>query len=614
MSAKAAKLRMGGSDCMWSDNETTIDFLNFEDTVESVVHILKRQDLKPMSLGLFGGWGSGKSSLLRMVENKISEDEEAIVLIFDAWVFQGYDDARAALLESIGSRLLELASSNTSLKTKALSLLKRVDAIRALGLAGEAGALAMGIPLAGMFARALEGGRDLVSGNADREDVDALKGAGSEIVKSAKGIIKPADSPSPPEAIDAFRKEFSSLLTEMGKTLYVFIDNLDRCLPSNAIHTLEAIKQFLFMQSTTFVIAADETMIRHAVREHYQSFDDRITTDYLDKLVQYPIRIPSVGVLETRALLLLLIAHDDQIDPGRETLSQEQRNALQAFMITRLQQSWERPFPTVDEMFEAEGLTNLEEKCRATLRDADQISGLAAEILATAPTVKGNPRIVKRLLNTLYQRKFIAQRRKIPLNEAAILKLVIFERCAGERATREFYRLIAESPDGKLPLIDALESGSLEEELPALWEENRPFIIDWVKLSPPLGKMDLRPAVYLARDLRPTQIGFSGLEDDAQDAFDGLMLAERRSSPAVKAIISKLPDIQKPAVMDAIIGKLASISDWTTQPKGWSGAMAIAATDDASARKLKTFANRQLNGPLPSWMTRSLKSIEEVEL
>ena len=92
------------------------------------------------------------------------------------------------------------------------------------------------------------------------------------------------------------------------------------------------------------------------------------------------------------------------------------------------------------------------------------------------------------------------------------------------------------------------------------------------------------------------------------------MLAERRSSPVVKGIIEKLPDIQKPAVMDAIISKLANVSDWTKQPQGWAGAMAIAATDDASARKLTTFANRQLSGPLPKWMARSLKSIEELEL
>lgn len=599
---------------MWSDNETKTDFLNFEDTVESVVHILTRKDLKPMSLGLFGGWGSGKSSMLRMVEEKIRADDEAIVLIFDAWVFQGYDDARAALLETIGSHLLELSESNPSLKSKAISLLKRVDAIRALGLAGEAGALAMGIPLAGMFSRALEGGRDVLDRDGDREDFDAVKDAGKAVVSGAKGLLRPADTPTPPEAIDAFRKEFSALLDEMGKTLYVFIDNLDRCLPSNAIHTLEAIKQFLFMENTTFVIAADETMIRHAVREHYQSFDDRITTDYLDKLVQYPIRIPSVGVLETRALLLLLIAHDDQIDPSRETLSARQRGSLQLFMIERLQQSWESAFPTVEEMFSAKGLEDLTEKRRQTLRDADQISGLASEILATAPTVKGNPRIVKRLLNTLYQRKFIAQRRGIPLDEAAILKLVIFERCAGERATRELYRLIAESPDGKIPIIAALESGDVKNEFPEIWEENRTFILDWAKLSPPLGDTDLRPAVYLARDLRPTQIGFSGLDEETQAAFDGLMLAERRSSPAVKKIIDKLPDLHKPAVMDAIISKLAGVSDWTKQPQGWPGAMAIAATDDECGRKLITFANRQLNGTLPKWMSRSLESIKELDL
>ncbi|MEO0818125.1 MAG: P-loop NTPase fold protein, partial [Pseudomonadota bacterium] len=56
---------------MWSDNETEDDFLNFEDTVESVLDILLRQDLHPLSLGLFGGWGSGKSSLLQMVMGEL---------------------------------------------------------------------------------------------------------------------------------------------------------------------------------------------------------------------------------------------------------------------------------------------------------------------------------------------------------------------------------------------------------------------------------------------------------------------------------------------------------------------------------------------------------------
>ena len=549
-----------------------------------------------------------------MVEDRISADDDAVVVVFDAWLFQGFDDARAALLETIGTRLLELSAQNPTLEEKATSLLKRVDPIRALSLAGELGALAMGVPLAGLFSRAVEGARDVADGTGDRDDLTAIKDATAAVSKGAKSLLKPAGDVSPPEAIEAFRTEFCDVLEHMGKTLYVFIDNLDRCLPSNAIHTLEAIKQFLFMDNTTFVIAADETMIRHAVQEHYKSFDAQITRDYLDKLVQYPVRIPSVGVLEMRALLLLLVANDDQVDAGRETLSMEERDALRTFIVGRLQESWEKPFPAFAEILKAAGLTELTEGKKRTLHDADQLSGIAAEILATAPSVKGNPRIVKRLLNTLYQRKFIGKRRNIPLPEAAILKLVIFERCAGERATRELYRMIAESLDGKLAILTALEAEDENATLPSVWDENGKFITDWAKLSPPLGDLDLRPAVYLARDLRPTQIGFSGLSEVGQQAFDGLMAAERRSSPAVKKIVSTLSEVEKPTVMDALIVKLAEVSDWATQPPGWPGALALAATDSDSAAKIDAFARRQVGGNLPRWMAKSLESIKQVDI
>ena len=70
--------------------------------------------------------------------------------------------------------------------------------------------------------------------------------------------------------------------------------------------------------------------------------------------------------------------------------------------------------------------------------------------------------------------------------------------------------------------------------------------------------------------------------------------------------------LQKPILMDAIIGKLSTVSDWTKQPLGWAGAVAIAATDDTSAKKLTTFANRQLKDPKPRWIERSLQSIKTV--
>ncbi|MGN7046241.1 KAP family P-loop NTPase fold protein, partial [Neisseria sp. P0001.S010] len=111
-------------------------------------------------------------------------------------------------------------------------------------------------------------------------------------------LIKSKEQQTPPKQIDEFRKEYGEILQDLGKKLVIVIDNLDRCLPANAIQTLEAIRLFLFLNRTAFIIAADEEMIRHSVAEHYKDLSYRHQIDYLDKLIQIPIRVPKAGVLE----------------------------------------------------------------------------------------------------------------------------------------------------------------------------------------------------------------------------------------------------------------------------------------------------------------------------
>ena len=65
-----------------------------------------------------------------------------------------------------------------------------------------------------------------------------------------------------------------------------------------------------------------------------------------------------------------------------------------------------------------------------------------APILANSPIIHGNPRIVKRLLNVVKMRSQIAKRRAMPLDEAIITKLVIFERCVGVDGTADLYHLV----------------------------------------------------------------------------------------------------------------------------------------------------------------------------
>src|SRR6185312_9429846 len=104
--------------------------------------------------------------------------------------------------------------------------------------------------------------------------------------------------------------------------LIVIVDDLDRCLPETAIATLEAIRLFLFVPHTAFVMGVDELMIEYAVREHFPDLPPSsgpvtYARNYLEKLIQVPFRIPALGLAETRIYVALLLA-EAALGPSNE--------------------------------------------------------------------------------------------------------------------------------------------------------------------------------------------------------------------------------------------------------------------------------------------------------
>jgi predicted KAP-like P-loop ATPase len=583
---------------MWSDKESSIDFLNFNETAESIKDLITEKELMPISVGVFGDWGAGKSTILELTKKSLEKDKQDYIQVqFDAWTFQGYDDAKAALLETIASTLIKKAEKDTTLSKKAKDFAGRINRIRLMGLLMDGGAALAGVPTMGGMQKLmglLSGGDD---GEIDVDDVKAGFDGAKDLAKQNAGLVKSKKSFSPPKEIKEFRKAYSDLLTEFNKPLIVYVDNLDRCSPFNAISTLEAIRLFLFLPNTAFVIAADEDMIRLAVPEYHKGASQRHQTDYLDKLIQIPVHVPRPGVVEIRAYLMMLTAQNHGV-------SKEELEVLRCSLEKSLRFSWKQPQITVDELLHDQDI-----KDNAGLRSKFVVVEQLAPLLAESTNINGNPRIVKRLLNQVKMRKKTAHRRGMQLDEKTITKLVIFERCLGTQATNHLYELI-DKENGKPRILADLENPEIDFKdikLPDEWKLDLAFIDKWSKLPPMFTDMDLTPAAYLSRESIPMGVVNAVMSGAAQKLVEELMKQKVRLSGVNSTAIAKTPKEDYLAVMDGMIENFKSIGDWTEIPKGFYGAVLLAKQDEKCSLNFLTFLK---NLPRQRWLNPIIKDIE----
>jgi predicted KAP-like P-loop ATPase len=582
---------------VWSDTESSVDYLNFGEVAEIASDIVSSSTMLPVSIGILGNWGSGKSSILKLIENRLCEKSEQYLIIkFDAWLYQGYDDARLSLMETVAASLTNEVKENERLIKKAINLFSRINYLRLFGLAAEGIALVNGIPTGGILARSTKMVSNLVDGIKTEDEYQNAGSVVKETSENVFGLLKPLQEKSPPRHIDAFREDYEKIINGINKTLVVIIDNLDRCSPINAIQTLEAIRLFLFLNKTAFIIAVDEDMIRSSVKEYFKGLNDKHQIDYLDKLIQIPIRVPKVGIREVRAYLFMLYTLENEIQKDKV-------EKLRTTLENNLRSSWNEAPLDRDTLL---NLFTTEEQSK--LRKFYELADRIAPLLANSPLIQGNPRIIKRLLNVIKMRSQIARRRDMNLDEALIKKLVIFERCVGSEISAEFYRLI-DSEKGKPDFLQIDKDGKSKKNLPELWGKSglEHFISEWMKLEPSLNNIDLRPALYLSRETRSLGIDTKELSKNAKDILIGLLRLKNLSSPSITQKLTSLSIDEQTLIMENIIDSLRHISNWDNRPDGFSGACLLA---DSSANAAKLFISfiKELEPGSKPWMRTVLKN------
>ena len=496
---------------MWSDHETETDLLGFQHLVDALTSIVSRTALLPATIGVYGDWGSGKSSLLRQATNQFNDDTGTVVITFNGWLFEGYDDAKSALIEAVLSEIRSHRTLEDNAKRLFLSLVRRVNWFRAASTLGRKAAA---------YGAAYVTGGPVAAGAVALTDIASVASKAAESLdgidtKKLDELLNEGDA-SLQASIREFRKDFKKLLDATSiETLVVIIDDLDRCLPDTVIETLEAIKLFLFVPKSAFILGADERLVEYAVRRRFPELPGErvdVGRDYLEKLVQFPVRIPPLGRPEVETYIGLLFAESANVP------SEQIKSAAEwAFSADSIREG--RPFDTgaADQLF-----TTVDPEVTSGLKEQLALAQRLAPILAAQ--LSGNPRQCKRFLNTLMMRLKMAESRGLELEQRVLAKLMLLEHFRSET-----FKRIAElqaQQDGKPTQLLALEShrqqtikadststgeadasAGAQKQTAAIsidteclvWTKDV-FVQEWLDLEPQLCDVDLRPYVFFSRD------------------------------------------------------------------------------------------------------------------
>ncbi len=565
---------------MWSDNETEKDFLNFSGVAGTVAEVITQAAGKPISIGISGSWGAGKSSMIKLVRNSIaSSDKESphrfIFVQFNAWLYQGYDDARAALLEVIATELQREAERQKSDTQKIKELFQRVNWLRVAKLSEGALALAFGLPPVGLISRATDVAQRTFSNSRSAGDSQRAQAQSEVGDENTDGLLKAKPEYSPPKEIKAIRETFEQTLKELKVTLVVLIDDLDRCLPSTTISTLEAIRLFLFLENTAFVIAADDTMIKHAVRQHFGDVEGDLVSNYFDKLVQVPIRVPPLGTQEVRAYLILLFVEQSKIAP-------EEKESIRQSICDQLAKSWRGEH--VDRAFARNLFKDSDEELIAHFDTADRL----ARIMVTASQISGNPRLVKRFLNALSIRMAISRAHDVGVDEAVLAKILLLERCGDPKAYNELTTAVNNDSEGKPTFLAKWEretaSGKVSErEEP--WDGS--FVSEWLATKPPIADVDLRGALYVSREHAPLITPEDRLSPEGAVLLSAILEKPRMANSLLDGL-KALPTEEINVLMDQVLEQARREQKWGVPPI-LDACIALAEADTSLGSRLARF-------------------------
>jgi len=543
---------------MWADNETTDDLLGFNIHCHFIENYINNKNLLPITIGVFGDWGSGKSSIIKMLEEKFSKNEKVLSIYFNGWLFEGYEDAKSALIENIILELSKNQNLSSEAKKNIIELFKSIDYMKAVSDgAKKYGKNIVDILATGGIGTAVEVATDKFSNTDISEEIENLD------EKDLKEYLKKEQKNKNRVTIKNFRSKFKELInTTDFDSIVIFIDDLDRCLPDRIVDTLEAIKLFISVPKIAFVIGADERIVRHAIAHRYQLHlfkdssylkdSEQIVTDYLEKLIQIPYRVPKLSPSEIESYINLLFCYKD-------LKSEQYKQVVEDYKKFR-----EDDFYTAYSFGYINKIINLES---GNLQDLSKLLQLSHTISSMITDIlKGNPRQIKRFLNTFMIRKNLALVAKMNIDDYILIKLMLLE-YSTPNIFKELNELLSKSEGiiNELKLLEEVYINNNEdvkkelEKLKINQEWNSEKIIKWIKLEPKLQDADLRNYFWLVRDKTGSTLSdIHMVSPHIQKIYSSLINSDKHIRDSAVLEVSNLTNEDKNEIINLLLRDIKS--------------------------------------------------------
>lgn len=242
-------------------------------------------------LNVDAGWGGGKSFFMSRLAKELRQRGVAVAEI-DAWQDDHADDPLLSLMSAIEATINPLVKGHRALQSTYKTVKKAGLNIATAAAKGAAKQLLH--KLVGESAKAISDEIEALQGTLTEKAQADLASAGEKAIdNSAEQLLQGFEDGK--KSIFEFKKQLAKLISQIRASdpswsLFILVDELDRCRPTYAISLLERIKHLFEVDNVAFVIATDTSQLSESVRAVYGSnFDSKkYLMRFFDRTFHFP--------------------------------------------------------------------------------------------------------------------------------------------------------------------------------------------------------------------------------------------------------------------------------------------------------------------------------------